>query len=143
MWALGLGLGALYVVTTIVIIVAAVSWQTDHFDPLRNPSPQRVENRVVKQGGVLIVYATKCNDTDEPVAIQSTAVFRHIVNRNVVPYREGFGARDPGCKDFRYENQIPVDLPVGEWRVEGIDITRRGAQVQQEAWYSDPFEVTE
>lgn len=132
-------LAAAFLILSIVLVVRTVT--ADEFAPLDNPSPQRVENPVVKQGDVLIVFAQKCNRTSEPVAIESTAVFRNIDNRDAVPFREGFGARDSGCTDLRYENPIPIDLPPGKWRVEGIDIARHGQDVQQEAWFTDEFAV--
>lgn len=139
--ALGIALVAvIFLIVPTVLLVRELNRST--FEPLHTPSPQRVENHEVRAGDVLVVHAEKCNHTDEPVAIESLAIFRNLDNRDAVPYREGFGARDPGCTKLRYENQIPPDLPPGNWRVEGIDIARRGEDVQQEPWYTEPFEVT-
>lgn len=136
-------------VATVVLAVAVGAFlyvqiaQPFAYRPLRNPSPQRVSVAIVEQGGALHVTAEKCNDGDGPVPIsgESWWVRESPQPRMVVPHMSGGGMRYPGCSIFEFENLIPATLPVGTWRLEGIEVARSGSRMQQVGWYTENFEV--
>lgn len=111
------------------------------YAPLENHNPQRVLNPVVEQGGTLSIDALKCNHSSRDVPVEGVSYFREQESRALVKYRDGFGVRPPGCRTFHYENPIPVDLPPGVWRIEGVEVAREGDEEQREPWYTADFVV--
>lgn len=113
------------------------------FRPLRNVSPQTIGSPVVARGQALHVTATKCNDSSADVAIKGSSWWIRLdpPPRQVVLHQDGGGIRSPGCRTFEFDNVVPPTLPLGTWRLEGIEIARSGSQEQQEGWFTEPFEV--
>ncbi len=128
----------LYVGATIAsVIVRPSPWQ-----PLEDIVPQKVTSAgPVLQGGSVAVTAIKCNRSSQDVAFESKAYYRNIDTGQVTLFREGQGSRPPGCTTYQYVNPVPPALAPGRYRIEGADIARQGAEIQQEPFRTEPFEV--
>lgn len=127
------------------VILLSFCSQDPEFSPLRNVVPQDVPIRTVSPGGVLVVNATKCNDSDRAVGIESSVFIRNREDPALLfAIRErGVVVREPGCVTKQYRNPIPLEIPPGRYRIEGVDITRAGDKVQQEPWFTEDFIVLE
>lgn len=125
---------------TIFVVVWLIAFVfDDDFSPLSSETPQRVIG-VEDEGRTLVVEATKCNDTSKEVAVSGVIYIRNLQTNVVTFYRNGAALREPGCKTQVWRNPLP-NLEPGEYQLEGIDEARKGEQIQQDPWRTEPFTI--
>lgn len=140
-------LATAYLVAASGLLVSAIIFSVcsgdSGYSPLYNVVPQSISVKTAVPGSVVNVHAVKCNNSDRAVGIEGSVFLRDRNNPSVlIVIRErGIAVREPGCLSLIYRNPLPLDVPPGRYRFEGIDVVRSGDQVQQEPWYTEDFIV--
>lgn len=132
-----------------VSLFALERWRAkDSFAPLDYPSPQRVINPIVRPGETVNVEGYKCNNEDHPIAVQAidgAPLLRSLDTQALIPRpgpRLDAYVRQPGCPLLKFANPLPADLPPGNYRIEGVEVATEGSKEQREAWFTEPFCLT-
>jgi hypothetical protein len=110
---------------------------------LENTNPQTVLTPIVQAGGKLAVAGTKCSHSAVPLVVTGVQVFEALdgTGRSIL-YVENVGIRQPGCHTREFANIIPTTLPLGRWRLVGVETAvLPNGRTESAAWRTEPFEV--
>ncbi len=150
------------VVTLFLLIISLVFnwWVTsrllpEEYAPLYGyTDPQQVQGVEFSEDGLPVyspgdfvhVAATKCNALEYAIPVEGKLGLARVGegNRIVRDYiTAGSGIRESGCQQFDWDNPLPLDLPPGIWRFEGIETATSptGEKIQAVPLISEPFRV--
>lgn len=117
-------------------------------NPLRYPVPQDiVGTTVLHQGNSFPVHRLKCNDGDTQVSVLGQSDWRQLGDdggfKQGIPYRASsvplvMPAHE--CNEREGLNEIPLNLPLGRWVLEGEDCITPKLTVCR-PWFTEPFDV--
>lgn len=118
---------------------------------LRLENPQHIINKQLKQTELLKVTASKCNLTNEPVAVDGVSyLVQEAPNYQRYLRTQATGVtRLPGCMTINYANDLRIGIPTdvtlepGIYHLEGAETVRIGDRVQTAPWYTESFEIIE
>lgn len=157
-------LGAALLVLAAAILFAELRTPTV-WDPLGDYPVQEVTTRVpgvsgpaVYVDGTVDVVATKCNDTGEPVDVETTLTWRSVEPLGAAWHRgQSFSTRSPGCESLTFHNPVPVAMrelveaqfragftePV--WQIVGTETPVRedGSDGKRQTWRTENFRVVD
>jgi len=135
-------LGVVVLALSVAVLVWVQLWRPFAWAPLRLVSPQDVLTPSVKAGGEVVVRGTKCNTTDQAVAVSGRVfLVRLIPSRVPFLLTEGDAVRGPGCQTNTWHNAIPAGTLPGTYRIEGIETAQDGTRIHRGAWFSEEFDV--
>ena len=127
------------------ILIGVLIWQlipNPPYAPLGPYPVQEVESPVVQSGTAVYITGTKC--VKEAVYVQGEAHFRRLTGPTIIiPLFSGSRYQVAGCVTRLFENQLPENMTVGTWIVEGSDTVFKGDETQTIVWNSEPFEVVD
>ena len=139
--AIGLCLGLL----VLSLAFTAYSLRHEPTNPLRYSDPQMiVGSKVLHRGEEFQVQRTKCNDSDQPLAVLLiSSDWRQKPGGSGTPYRVGtqplvLGAHE--CNERTGINVVPPDMGFGFWVLEGLDCVVPEHKICR-AWKTESFEV--
>lgn len=135
-----------YFLGAIVILAAATVFafcgESDTYAPLEYVNPQVVSTPLVAPGGSVVVTAIKCVKGKDSVYIEGRSWFIRAEPPLTILYKEGNRAQGEGCLTRVFENELPADIPPGEWQIQGLDVAfGDNGQIQREPWYTEVFTV--
>ena len=144
----------LAIFTIVVIMLSVLSFNTyelltvREFAPIKNVVPQIITNggytHTLRVLDTLDTVAIKCNTSNTDIVIEGSYNWvRQDDGRAIVVAGSSSVARSPGCHTYEFKNEIPDSLVVGVWRLEGVDITRKGDKVQTVPWYTQDFTIVQ
>lgn len=134
---------------------------TPPYNPLQDSSVQTVTNRVpdynepaVHLGDRVDVYGTKCNNSDDQVAVSGEKSWQTVEpHGTTVGYTHGTGLRDPGCTTTHYSNPMPQEV-IDEthklwdlgftrvvWRITGLEKPTDKPNGVEKVWVTDNFVI--
>ena len=99
--------------------------------------------------GQIPVEGTKCIDSDDPVPVSGTVVWRQVapVVRNIQT-GQGSAIRQPGCETSLFVDDIPPPVVrahregpgVTVWQITGTEVTDDGAR---QTWATENFAIVD
>ena len=138
--AIGLCLGLL----VLSMAFTVYSLRHEPTNPLRYSSPQIViGSHTLHRGEEFQVQRTKCNDSDQPLAVLLISSDWRNLGGMGTPYRAGTVPLTIGpheCNDRTGINVIPSDLPYDWYVLEGLDCIVP-AKVICKPWMTELFQV--
>ena len=146
--ALYTGTWAVWGLTVLVFAFLAYLYLTAEGHPLEFRSPQVVTSTVpvsISDGEPIRVTGFKCNHSDHPVTVISSAQWRRLdVRPHTIPTitaEPGTFAPRQGCDlPGLFSNELPPGLVPGVWQIEGFSTVITGGE-QTESWVTEAFEV--
>lgn len=115
-------------------------------DKFTADSPQKVTPRETVPGGVITITSSgRCNLTNEKIAVSNISYWHRVSEGNLIiprPESQGAAIFDPGCrKPIDFQHALPKDMPLGTWRLEGINTVLGSDPLEVDTYNSEDFEV--
>lgn len=125
------------------LIVYTILTLPEDFHPMNYPNPQRIiGSSTVPQGGTIEVAGTRCINSKNDIGVDARSYWRNLDTGKLTTNHAANGVtRVPGCVTQKFSNDIPIDLPPGNYHLEGSDTARQGNSTQTEGWHTEPFTV--
>lgn len=95
-------------------------------------------------GDTVTVRVRKCNLVGHPISVDGVSFFTEAAPTIRKLPRSATTGTVWGpleCKDAPFDNVLPMDLPPGQWRIEGTNTAHDEGREQIAPWYTDYFTV--